>query len=279
MFDLSTWNSDKMVTQNPFSNTVDNFTSAMTTMKTFHCPKNYQSFMLAMYVYLLPCLIMFGWLGNSLAFIVFWRQRKDQSGEQTYLLSCLAVVDNFYLTTPIFSRILPTIAKYHNQPSLFWSIYFRPYAYLFASAGEMMASYMLVIVTAHRYMLIAYPIRISHWMSTSKIVLILTTTATFCVAYNIPRLFQVRVATLYNTCLGGSYPTLVRTDLGNNYLYNLLSKNLARVIFPTLIPLLRQLLLTIAIKRHLQNRPVATRTQTMLLAYVLVVINVVLSSL
>ena len=265
-------------TAQDFTTSINTSSSIQTTVSTYQCPTNYQIFMRVMYCYILPCLILFGVIGNSLAFVVFCRQRHDQRGEQTYLLSCLAVVDSFYLLTTIFSRMLPTIAKYHHQPVLFWSIYFRPTAYFCASVGELLASYTLVLVTAHRYLLICHPIKFIRWTSTRKIIMALSCLVTFAIVFYIPRLFQQEVKIRYNSCLGHKYPTLVTTVFGKNVVYIILYKEILRLLIPTLLPVVSQFVLTRKIICHLRSRPEASRKQTMALAYLLVIINIVFIS-
>ena len=244
-------------------------------MPIYYCPKNYPTLVLTLYVYLLPGIMVFGLVGNALAFAVFWHQRKDKCNGHTHLLSCLAVVDSFYILTSTFKRLLPTIAAYHDQPILYWAIYTTPIASFFASTGKMLTSYMQVLLTAQRYVLICHPFKVTRWMSLKKTAFVFLATGVFCVAYNIPRFLQSEVCMRFNTCLSQPRPTLVLTELGKNYIFSVLYRHVFRLIFPSTIPLIAMMVLTRKIYKHLKNRPLATQNQTTVIARAVIIINVV----
>ena len=77
-----------------------------------------------MYIYILSILVSFGLSGNCISLIIFKIQRRRKGPTTLVLLICLVVADSLYLTTNIFSRMLPTFSTYlYLGEKLKWFLY------------------------------------------------------------------------------------------------------------------------------------------------------------
>lgn len=213
-----------------------------------HCDENYPIYMEIMYIYILSVVIVFGLSGNLVSLFVFDIQRRRKGSKTLILLICLAVADSLFLTSNVFSRTLPTISKYiYLGEELAWSIYVRPYFTALSSIFQAFASYMVVAVTLHRYVIITKPLKANIWMSGRKTAGLVIGLALFAIVFNIPRFFELHVVLMCNECLGenGVYlPTQRRTELGENTIFNIVYTIILWSIFRGLIPIVTVLILT-----------------------------------
>ena len=237
----------------------ENHTNVTPTFPNLGCPTDYPEFMKVMYVYILPPTVILGIIGNLISFSVFYVQRRHHTGSTNLFLRLLALTDSMYLITNIFSRILPTIAKYCEVPSLDWSIYNRPRVYALASMTQMAASYMVVVVTVHRYCIICHSLKTSIWFSSRRMRLVLTVLFTFCILYTIPRLFEFKVIPKFMDCIHRIVPTLTRTRFGANRIYSIVYLCICRFVFRGFIPVVIVLGLTVRIVQELRRSRILYR--------------------
>ncbi len=198
-----------------------------------------------MYIYLLGALVPVGIFGNVLSFCVFEIQRRRKGSKTLVLLMCLAFADTLYLLSNIFSRMLPTISKYvYLGEELAWSIHIRPYWTALASIFQAFASYMVLAVTLHRYVIVAKPLKANLWMNKRNTAALVLGLFLFSVAFNIPRFFELHVECRCNECLGVYLPTQRRTELGENIYFNIIYTIVLRTILRGLIPVVTVVALT-----------------------------------
>ena len=179
-----------------------------------------------MYVYVLSFLLLFGFSGNFLSLIVFEIQRRRNGPTTLGLLICLAVSDNLYLLSNIFSRLLPTLSQYiFLGEQLLWATEIRPYSTVCAGICQAFSACMLGIVTLHRYLIITKPIKANIWMSTKKAACLVIAAFLLSIVLHIPRFFELHIVWDCVECRGdgGVYlPTQVRTDLGEHIYFQII---------------------------------------------------------
>ena len=142
------------------------------------------------------CYLFLGISGNSISFLVFIKQRNSKTSKTTTLLICLAVADNLFLASNIFTRLLPTLCTYiYKGEQLSWSIHLRPYATAIASILQTFASYMVLIVTLQRYVMVTKPINYMSVLSNRRINSILLATGLFSIGFNFIRFYELHVVT------------------------------------------------------------------------------------
>ena len=199
-----------------------------------------------MYIYILCALLAFGIFGNSLSVIVFIIQsRKKTSSKTTAMLIFLAAADNLFLASSIFTRLLPTLSTYvFLGQKLSWSVHFRPYATAIASMAQTFASYMVLIVTLQRYIMITKPIAYLSVLSNGKMHCAVGGVALFSVAFSIVRFFELHVVTKCKVCLGVVMPIQTRTDLGKELYFNIVYNIILRTIFRGMVPIIGVAIMT-----------------------------------
>ena len=213
-----------------------------------YCDESYPMYIQIMYIYVLSIIITVGLSGNVVSLFVFEIQRRNKGSKTLGLLICLAIADSLFLSSNIFSRMLPTISKYvYLGEELAWSIYVRPTFTALASIFQAFAAYMVFAVTLHRYLIITNPLKVNIWLSGRKTAGLVLGLLLFSIIFNIPRFFELHVVSKCNECLGenGVYlPTQRRTELGENTYFNIIYTIVLRTIFRGLIPILSVTILT-----------------------------------
>ena len=212
------------------------------------CDEIYALYVPVMYVYILSFLIIFGFSGNVLSLIVFEIQRRRKGLRTLALLICLAVADNIYLVSNIFSRLLPTLSQYiFLGEELLWAMEIRPYAIASAGICQALSAFMLGIVTLHRYLIVTKPITANMWMSGRRIIYLLIAAILLSIVLHIPRFFELGISWQCSECLGdgGVYiPAQVRTDLGEQIYFQIFYNILVKGIILMMVPILSVTFLT-----------------------------------
>ena len=209
------------------------------------CDKDLPVYMQIMYIYLLSVLLVFGTLGNLISLFVFVKQRNEKSSRTIALLICLTVADSLYLLSSIFTRLLPTISTYvYIGEKLSWAIYARPYATTVSSMLQTFASYMLLLVTIQRFILVTKPITFTLYLSHERLLYIILGIILFSIGLNFIRFFELEVEVVCSDCLGAVLPLQTRTDLGMNIYFNIFYTIILRIIFRGLIPVITVSVLT-----------------------------------
>ena len=109
-----------------------------------------------------------GLIGNTLAIIVM---RIDNANKMvSFLLKALALADNAYLISCLLLQTLKAISECSNWiPSLESTYhYVEPYIWPFASITQTTAVWVVVLVTADRYLAICKPFDKAKYLSSQK---------------------------------------------------------------------------------------------------------------
>ncbi len=135
---------------------------------------------------------IFGLAGNSLTFLVFWRDRK--SSATAYLLIVLAAVDSLVLLTWAPLRGARAIANYTEDSKFFYAwIIFQHYGLSFTFTCHLMSTWCVVLVTCVRYIAVCHPERSQRWLASNVVRKATAIVLSGCVVFIIPRLFDSHI--------------------------------------------------------------------------------------
>ena len=195
----------------------------------------------------LPVVIsFFGLIGNSLCILVFWPDRNKSAS--TVLLLQLAVIDTAVLI--IWSVMLMTtaLAYYGDAPPGLSRRYPYIYKYGWGTANmiQMISIYLIVYITAQRYVAVCHPHKMQVVGSVRMAWLQLAILIAVSILVNIPRLMEVYIVVLED----GRVITK-DTELGANDDYLFWYKGIAFNVIQCIIPVGLLIFFTVALIREL----------------------------
>nr|AKQ63015.1 orphan G-protein coupled receptor 7 [Platynereis dumerilii] len=136
-------------------------------------------------------LCVFGWIGNTLSFLVMWPERKHSATSLTLLV--LAVIDNLVLVFRFIMKVIPAFCRFQNMcPSVqqYVSVHVGVVGWGLNSMAQQATTWNAVIMTVIRYIYVCVPHR-------SKTLANVRTTQYACAAnifaaiiFNLPRMFE-----------------------------------------------------------------------------------------
>ena len=197
----------------------------------------------------------FGLIGNSICMLVFWPDRNKSAS--TVLLLQLAVIDTVVLI--IWSVILMTSAMaYHSDatPSLLRShSYIYKYGWGMANTIQMISAYLIVYITAQRYVAVCHPHKMRVLGSVRMAWLQLAVLIPVSILFNIPRPMEVYVFVGEDGRVG-----LRNTELGANDDYLLWYKGIAFYVIQFILPVGLLIFFTVALIRKLRNSKIKVKS-------------------
>ena len=152
----------------------------------------YVQHVIIVYIYIIGALCVFGIAGNVLSLVVLGR---DQTIRRTtgFLLQMLAVADAAYLVSCLFSGTLNAaimlkdwlpVAVRRGSPYI--STYCNPIANITWTASV----WMVVVLTADRYIAICRPLHAAHYSTLPRLRRVVAVLWVLAVAYGLPRFFE-----------------------------------------------------------------------------------------
>eukprot|EP00095_Tigriopus_kingsejongensis_P007527 maker-scaffold103_size370364-snap-gene-2.27 protein:Tk07527 transcript:maker-scaffold103_size370364-snap-gene-2.27-mRNA-1 annotation:"fmrfamide receptor" len=140
--------------------------------------------------YLLTSMGLIGLIGNTLAILVFSRQRVQKNFHA--LMVTLAVFDITYILVSIAVFALPQFSVWYKQSGLYY--YLLPWILPLAQIGLTGSIYFTMAITLERYFTVCHPFfRVSHsWSAKVYIVPIVS----FALLYNLPKFFELKTVLL-----------------------------------------------------------------------------------
>ena len=200
--------------------------------------RQYQVFRLWIDVFVVGPMCLAGLMGNTLAIIVM---RIDNANKMvSFLLKALALADNAYLMSCLLLQTLKAISECTNWiPSLKNTYpYAEPYIWPFASITQTTAVWVVVLVTADRYLAICKPFDKAKYLSSQKTRIVIFLIPLLATIYNIPRFFEHYTTEMPDYCLERNRILTRATTLRKNRHYVIFYKTGAFFIFRMIIPLL-----------------------------------------
>ena len=164
-----------------------------------HVDSEYCLFKTAIDVYVIIALCIFGLLCNTLSIVVLGRDRMMRDTTR-FLLQMLSISDSFYLAACFFFQTFATLEEctlWHETLNFYWAHLKTP-AYVCASIAQTSTVWMVVIVTADRWVAIIHPLHISRYSTLAIVRREVAVAWILATLYNVPRVFERSVETLVN---------------------------------------------------------------------------------
>ena len=214
------------------------------------------------YTLIVGILVVFGIIGNSLAFAVFWKGNFKSS--TSFLFICLALTDSVVLLTAFMIYSIQPVSTYMSGKKFFSSstiigLYiFVAFLYVVSHTFTM---WMTVLIAVNRYIIVCRPLRASEWCTNSKVKKQVVAVLVSAILYNI-------------AIFGGTVVHLVVTSTEPLYIFIL--DAICTLILPICILALLNIRLIQALNTHrrmqVQNRSIQKDNST---TFVLVIVIVV----
>ncbi len=216
-------------------------------------PEGLRLFRIAVDVYVVSVLCLVGFIGNALSIAVL-RKDRDKKNTTNWLLQTLAVADTLYLIASVFIQILNTI----NSWTTWWPDlkrvfpYLEPYIWPFASIAQTITVWLVMLVTADRYIAICLPLKTNmRTLQRTKLAVAIVVIA--AILYNVPRFMEREIAEKVDLCTNTTVVVTQKTVLRSSRVYFLVYKTIMYLIFRTIGPLTILIFLNVRLVRALQQ--------------------------
>ena len=205
------------------------------------------------YTLIMGTLIVGGVGGNSLAFVVFWKDSIKTTA--SFLFQSLALVDTalLLLVTPIYP--IDMFVSYTGWLRGYSRIrpYILVYIYPVSWIAQTASIWVVVLLAVNRYIAVCFPLKALRWCTISKVRKQLAVVLLFAVLYNLIRFAENRA--IYKTNDNGTKYTIyiAYTKLGDETLYHILYNNVMYLIFLLGLPISTLTVLNIRLMKALKT--------------------------
>ena len=204
------------------------------------------------YTIVVGILIVGGVIGNSLAFIVFWKDNIKTSA--SFLFQHLALVDSAFLLLVVPLGPAYGFVTYTNWLTGYWETfpYLSTYLVPVAYTAELSSIWVVVLVAVNRYIAVCFPFKALRWCTIAKVKKQLAFVLLSAVLYGIPIFAEDRVD--YVTYDNGTTyePHLVKTKFGKAMLYRVIYWGVLNFALVVAAPLLTLTYVTIRLIQALK---------------------------
>ena len=196
----------------------------------------FSSYGLIVEVYITSIFILFGFVGNTLTFMVL---KRDKQTTTTFLMQALATMDIIYLATCVFLQVYEGLHYFSGwfTPSSGFYPYLEVYLYPVARIAQMSAEYVVVLVTIERFVSVCIPTRAKLICALPRMKIALTCLICMSVLYNAPFFFEVYTITSYDPCRKVYLVNKHYTALYLNTNYHLYYRCILQILLRWIVPL------------------------------------------
>ena len=193
-------------------------------------------------------------IGNSLAFVVFWKDNIKTSA--AFLFQSLALVDsaNLLLLLPVFP--VPSFVAYTNWLKGYEDIVAYVYVYILplVNIAQTASIWVVVLLSINRYIAVCFPFKALRWCTISKVKKQLAFVLLSAVLYNIPTFAEIRIK--YVTYDNGTTykPYSFVTNLGKANLYHIIYNSVLYFTFLAALPIFTLTYVNIRLIQALKTR-------------------------
>ena len=196
------------------------------------------TFKIVLDIYILLFLCIFGISGNIVSILVLG---KDNVVRRTtgFLLQVLAVTDIVYLVLCVFIQTLKTIERFTDlSPTLeSYFPYIDPFIWPMASIAQTCTVWLVVVVTADRYVAICRPLHAPQYSTMSRMRKAVVLVCVLSILYNLPRFWERTVDHKFNATTNTSIPVSTKTELRNSKEYVIIYKTTCYFVVRFFVPL------------------------------------------
>ena len=142
-------------------------------------------------VYVVTLLCLFGIVGNVLSIIILERDRTVRNTTR-YLLQMLGVSDSLYLVACLLFQTVGTLEEctsWHAALNFYWT-HLKTAVYACASIAQTCTVWIVVIVTADRWVAITRPLQAPRYSTLSRVRKEVVIAWFIATVYNVPRFFE-----------------------------------------------------------------------------------------
>ncbi len=202
--------------------------------------EKYIDFRITIEVYILPVIIGFGILGNLTSLAVL---SKDNVMKRTtaFLLQVLAVSDTMYLLACLIFQTIKTVSTLTGWSDWLMCNYRYVDGYILAIASIMQtfSVWLVLVVTADRYIAICKPLHAPVYSTMSRMRKAVLVTFILAILYNIPRFFEKELITYTYEYPGKTWYQfwVSPSEFGKHANYILVYENCLYFIFRFALPI------------------------------------------
>ena len=182
-------------------------------------------------------IIVGGVIGNSLAFVVFWKDNIKTSA--SFLFQSLALVDSALLLLAIPLYPIDSLSTYTNWLNGYKDVfpYLHVYVHPWALVAKTASIWVVVLSAINRYIAVCLPFKALRLCTISNVKKQLAFVLLSAVLYNIPKFVENRIE--YVTYDNGTTynPYVVGTTLGTEKLYDLIYYGILNFTLIVALPL------------------------------------------
>lgn len=188
--------------------------------------ETYHRYKLAIDVYTVGSLCLFGITGNIISIAVLGHDRSIRR-TTGFLLQMLALSDIVYLVTCFFYQTVNAVEKLTDwmspDASRRWA-FIEPFTWPCASIAQTCTVWLVVVLTADRYVAICKPLHSPQYSTMSRAREAVVVVWTIAVVYNLPRFFERIVVEATDPVTGEIQFVVQKTRLRNHPVYVLVYK-------------------------------------------------------
>ncbi|CAH1791034.1 unnamed protein product, partial [Owenia fusiformis] len=261
--------------------TTVNSTTAQTTPPFVDMPKEYDvpaydaqyyadyeqavNFTVAMHVYVLSVIVLFGIVGNVLSLIVMSKEKTTglSGSASTFLLMTLAVADTALLTSATLYFTLFTIARetsWVTVPFFNGVMLASRYLFLVTAIAQVYSNWILVVLTFNRFVAVVLPLKAHLVCTKRRVIIAVIVTFILACALNIVRVWEYKYVgvPINHPELGNITLIDRRNDLLGTTAYNMgyrsTTNAILRVIAPIVILSILNIMLVLVVRKGQKTR-------------------------
>ena len=195
------------------------------------------------FVLVLGIVCVLGYVGNILCLLVLHRAQRHRHSVTYLLLKALAGVDLLYLLfygfIKMWLQLVPDDLRQNIVPYLY------AYVWPFVSMLLSVSTWLMVLLTVHRYIVVCHPLDAQHRCTLRLASLQIAVVCIVAVIMDIPRFFEFEISYCPSSSTNSVIPQHNYTWIYNEYYYHVLYKNALILTYRKLLPLAITITLTV----------------------------------
>ena len=247
------------------------------------CQSGCHFYRFIIYTVIVGALVVVGIIGNSLAFVVFWKDTIKTS--TSFLFQALSLIDSLLLVSVFLLYTIDSFVEYTDILQGLSSIspHLIPWSYPLTMTAHASSIWVTVLIAVNRYVAVCLPYKASRWCTVFVAKKQLAVVLLIAVLYNAPTFVQYHV--VYRILDNGTtYKAVVNeTNIGSDSLYKTVYEYILYFIFLMALPMLILTFLNIRLikgLKALRQRRMAMQTLSQKhdnnVTFVLIIVVVVL---